>query len=221
MSVRPIFPVLIYEHQGTQQEIFLVQDEIKKKLPLIEATDTFSNPPGWDDGVQTNIKSRYNTIEDFELVNLRKYIEKHVKQYVEQSKAWHPAPVSLQHSWINKTSKGQKQDWHFHQDSTISGTYYYQTTGNDGDFGLMNPVPWMQQEIFPVGQGVSKYAEIKPAVGKLILFPGWLQHCVYENKTDSTRISISWNLHRNHFVDTIKNQIIVDGWHAKINTERT
>jgi len=74
MPVKSLFPTMIYEHQGSMQEIFLVQDEIKKKLPVIEQTDVFNNPVGWEDGVQTNIKSRNNTIKDFELNHLKKYI---------------------------------------------------------------------------------------------------------------------------------------------------
>jgi uncharacterized protein (TIGR02466 family) len=199
MPVHALFPTLIYEHQGTVQETFLVQDEIKKKLPVIEQTDIFENPPGWFDGVQTNIKSRSNTINDFGLVHLKKYIESHVKKYIDQTQAWHPVPVALRHSWINKTGKDQGQEWHQHQDAYISGTYYYQTTGKDGVFSIMNAIPWMQQEMFPFGNVSAKHHDITPAVGKLLLFPGWLLHAVEKNKTEDTRISISFNLHRDYW----------------------
>lgn len=202
MPIRPLFPTFIYEHQGTQQEIFLVQDEIKKKLPIIEQTDVFENPPGWMDGVQTNIKARTNSIEDFGLPNLKRYIEKHVKNYIDQTQSWHPVPIALRHSWVNKTSKGQGQDWHQHQDAFISGTYYYQTTGKDGVFTFMNPNPWMQQELFPFGNIAEKHCDIIPAVGKILLFPGWLLHQVEKNKTDDTRISISFNFHRDYWKDS-------------------
>jgi len=207
MPVQSIFPTLIYEHIGSIQETFLVQDQIKKKLPIIEATDLFQNPPGWGDGVQTNIKSRTNSIVDFGLTNLKQYIEQHVKKYIDQSKAWHPVPIALRHSWFNKTTVGQGQDWHQHQDAYISGTYYYQTTGNDGDFSLMNPTPWMSQEMFPFGNSAEKYKSIKPVVGKLILFPGWLQHKVETNKTNNTRISISFNLHRDYWRDSAGQEV--------------
>jgi uncharacterized protein (TIGR02466 family) len=199
MPVVSLFPTLIYEHQGTMQEIFLVQDEIRKKLPIIEQTDIFNNPPGWEDGVQTNIKSRTNSIKDFELTHLKKYIETHVKKYIDQTQSWHPVPIALRHSWINKTGRDQGQEWHQHSDAFISGTYYYQTTGNDGNFSLMNAIPWMQQELFPFGNIAEKYYDIKPAVGKLLLFPGWLQHSVKRNKTDDFRISISFNLLRDYW----------------------
>lgn len=199
MPVKSLFPTMIYEHQGTIQEIFLIQDEIKKKLPIIEQTDPFNNPPGWEDGVQTNIKARTNSINDFGLTHLKKYIEKHVKHYIDQTQARHPVPIALRHSWINKTSRDQGQDWHQHEDAYISGTYYYQTTGNDGLFIISNPTPWMRQELFPFGNIADRQYDIKPVVGKLLLFPGWLQHCVEKNKTDDTRISISFNLHRDYW----------------------
>jgi uncharacterized protein (TIGR02466 family) len=190
---------MIYEHQGTIQEIFLIQDEIKKKLPIIEQTDPFNNPIGWEDGVQTNIKARTNSINDFGLTHLKKYIEHHVKKYIDQTQSRHPVPIALRHSWVNKTSRDQGQDWHQHEDAYISGTYYYQTTGNDGMFNIMNPTPWMRQELFPFGNIADRQYDIKPAVGKLLLFPGWLQHSVEKNKTDDTRISISFNLHRDYW----------------------
>jgi uncharacterized protein (TIGR02466 family) len=196
MPVHALFPTLIYEHQGTRQETFLIQEEIKKTLPIIEQQDNFENPPGWNDGVQTNIKSRHNTLDDFNMTHLKRYIELHVKKYIDATQAWHPVPIALRHSWFNKTGKGQGQDWHQHQDALISGTYYYQSTGKDGNFIVMSPVPWMQQEMFPFGNLSHKHAEITPSAGKLLLFPGWMLHSVEKNKTDDTRISISFNFQR-------------------------
>jgi uncharacterized protein (TIGR02466 family) len=63
----------------------------------------------------------------------------------------------------------------------------------------MHPVPWMQQEMFPYGNIAEKHYDVKPAVGKLLLFPGWLEHSVEKNKTDDIRISISFNLHRDYW----------------------
>lgn len=199
MRITPLFPMPVYEHDGTIDEIFLIQDEIKKKLPIIFETDKFENPPGWNDGVQTNIKARHHSIRDFGLVHLEKYIEKHVANYIKAVGAWEPVPTKLVHSWINLTSHGQRQDWHTHQDSSITGTYYYQTNGEDGDFTFETPNPYTQLEIFPYGEMVQKYSNVQPKVGKIILFPGWVNHRVEVNKTDHTRISISFNCLRDHF----------------------
>lgn len=201
MKLYSLFPTLVYEHQGTPSEIFLVQDEIKKLLPIIEEQDKFITPDGWTGGVKTNIKSRFDTITDFKMTNLRNYIEKHVKKYIDLSQAWHPVKIGIRHSWINKTGRGEGQEWHQHQDAHIAGTYYYQTTGKDGNFSVMNPTPQMQQELFPFGNIAQKHIEFTPAVGKILLFPGWLSHCVEDNHTDDTRISISFNLLRDNWED--------------------
>ena len=34
-----------------------------------------------------------------------------------------------------------------------------------------------------------------PQVGKMILFPGWLQHGVNVNNTDNIRMSLAFNIH--------------------------
>ncbi len=199
MQLHSLFSTPIYEHQGTIEETFLVQHEIKTILPQIMSTDTFENPAGWNDGVKTNIKARYNTIKDFQLKNLAAYIETHVRNYIKMSDAWEPRPNRLGHSWINIVDKGVGQDWHQHQDATISGVYYYQTISTDGDISFRTPNQFVDLELFPLGSTVNKFYNVQPKIGKIVLFPGWLMHRVEPNTEDSTRISISFNYLRDNF----------------------
>lgn len=198
--IHNLFSTPVYEHQGSIDETFLVQHEIKNSLPTILTTDTFTNPPGWNDGVKTNIKSRFNTINDFQMSNLAAYIETHVRKYVAAVGAWEPMPVKLAHSWINLINTDDNQDWHQHQDAMISGTYYYQTSGNDGDIIFRTPNPFVELELFPLGASVDKFYSVKPKVGKLVLFPGWLPHKVAVNTENTERISVSFNYLRDNFV---------------------
>lgn len=197
--IKPIFAIPIYEKTFSHNELFLVQDEIKRILPKILESDVFENPVGWNDGVRTNIKFRHNTIKDFGLKNLEKLINDHVQKYLDHIAAWNPVPVSICHSWINITGKGEFQDWHTHQDACISGTYYYQSNGNDGNLEFDHPSHFVQAELFPIGYACERYFRVRPCVGKLVLFPGWMMHGVAENITETERISISFNLHRDHF----------------------
>jgi uncharacterized protein (TIGR02466 family) len=199
MTIHSLFSTPIYEYQGTIEETFLVQHELKSKLPHILKIDLFENPAGWNDGVKTNIKARHNTIHDFQLVNLSKYIENHVRNYVQQIGAWEPMPNRLGHSWINIIDTNTWQDWHQHQDATISGTYYYQTSSTDGDISFRTPNQFVELELFPLGSAVNKFYNIQPKVGKIVLFPGWLEHSVGRNPTSDTRISISFNYLRDNF----------------------
>jgi uncharacterized protein (TIGR02466 family) len=197
--IHNLFSTPVYEYQGTIDDTFLVQNEIKSILPVILNTDTFENPAGWNDGVKTNIKARFNTIEDFQMKHLAAYIETHVRNYVKAIDAWEPMPTKLAHSWINVIDKGDNQDWHQHQDAMISGTYYYQTSKDDGDIIFRTPSQFVELEIFPLGGTVNKFYNIKPKVGKIVLFPGWLTHKVESNPEDSTRISVSFNYLRDNF----------------------
>lgn len=194
-----LFSTPIYQHQGSISEIFLIQHELKTILPKILESDKFENPIGWNDGVKTNIKFRFNSIEDFHMTNLANYIEKHVRNYIRLTDAWEPMPNKLGHSWVNIVDKGQWQDWHQHQDATISGTYYYQTSGDDGDIVFRTPNQFVELELFPVGSIVQTLYNITPKVGKIVLFPGWLSHKVDCNTTENTRISISFNYLRDNF----------------------
>ena len=194
-----LFSTPVYEYSGSIEETFLVQHEIKTILPNILAADAFENPEGWNDGVRTNIKSRYNTIEDFQMKNLAAYIENHVRKYISLTDAWEPMPNKLGHSWINLVDKGSRQDWHQHQDATISGTYYFQTSETDGNITFRTPNQFVELELFPIGPSVNKFVSVQPKIGKIVLFPGWLTHRVEENTQDSTRISISFNYLRNNF----------------------
>jgi len=197
-EVLSLFDTPIYQHTPSFDEVFLVQKEIKDVLDIVYANDSFENPEGWNDGVKTNIKARYNSIKDYKLKNLEKYIMTHVDKYTSRINAWMPAPVVLIHSWFNLTTHNEGQDWHQHQDSTISGCYYYQTSGADGDIVFKNPNPFTHLELFPFGGHTQKYYSASPAVGKIVLFPSWMEHKVNLNPTDTTRISIAFNLYRDN-----------------------
>ena len=47
---------------------------------------------------------------------------------------------------------------------------------------------------FPEGQMTPMSMEIIPQDGDLFLFPAWLQHGTRPNKSDSPRVSISFNI---------------------------
>ena len=94
-------------------------------------------------------------------------------------------------SWITYNEKGDYSPVHNHLDADISGVYYYQTNGNDGNIFFLTPALVMTNSIF------SKFADnyhIKPEVGKLLMFPGWLQHGVSTNRTQSHRKSLAFNI---------------------------
>lgn len=95
-------------------------------------------------------------------------------------------------SWFTKNYKGDYSQQHNHGSSDISGVYYFKTSGVDGDIYFSNPnraldcsfINWNSESIW----------FHKPAEGKIILFPSWLEHGVQKNLTEYNRISLAFNI---------------------------
>lgn len=106
--------------------------------------------------------------------------------------------IFLTNIWININSHGSFNRPHIHQDSIFSGAYYVSTDGLDGDIHFIHPAKTHQYHIKE--DTVDKFTNFtsssyrtKPAVGKLVLFPSWLEHYVEPNVSNHDRISISFN----------------------------
>jgi len=188
-----LFPMPVYCHKPTFDEIFLVQNEIKKNLPNIIENDNWDKPEGWEDEVETNIGHRWHSIADYGLTNLEQYIQKHTDIYRNELEPFMNNDIFLSHSWFNLNKAGHSQEWHAHTDSFISGVYYYQTNGQDGDLMFKNTNQFAQRGFFPTGKKVPEKVFYSPVEGMILLFPGWMDHRVQVNKTEDTRITVAFN----------------------------
>ena len=96
-------------------------------------------------------------------------------------------------SWILKIKNGHFAHAHNHTPTDISGVYYYQTTGADGNFFFESPNSYFEMSKCFRDKYGQRFLQ-QPVVGKIILFPGWLRHGVFLNSSESERISISFNI---------------------------
>ena len=95
-------------------------------------------------------------------------------------------------SWFSKFTPGDYAQIHNHKHVDISGVYYYKTNGDDGDFFFESPNPHLSTS-YTFGH-LGRRWEYKPKSGKILLFPGWLNHGVKTNETKDERISLSFNI---------------------------
>jgi uncharacterized protein (TIGR02466 family) len=190
MPVNNYFPTPIYEHDFVGPTLAEIQKQIDAAMPRIRKLD-LSNP--WSDNVLTTFKynSKNNLFIDFGMNKLLEGIVKHLNVYVNEMK--YTTPIAFKNSWMNIYPPGTFQYAHHHSGSAISGTYYYQTNGNDGKIIFENPNPYLDYQLFPGTHGFNRLG-VEPKVGRLVLFPSWLRHGVEMNKTDQERISISFNI---------------------------
>jgi uncharacterized protein (TIGR02466 family) len=98
-------------------------------------------------------------------------------------------------SWLNVFDKNIMEQEHTHYKSIISGTYYVSSdnTKNSGQFYIPDQIPQreLNRAIFNLK---TCDINIDPIIGNMIIFESWMRHGVHPNKTDTTRISIAFNI---------------------------
>lgn len=133
---------------------------------------------------------RMDILEEFKLEKTKQMIDVHLRHYcTDLNFPFRPYKI---YSWFTKNETGDYLQTHHHNDVDITGTYYFQTNGQDGDFFFESPVTAAPHSIVYSNQHTRLF--VPPAEGKIILFPGWILHGVLKNTTESTRIGISFNI---------------------------
>lgn len=100
-------------------------------------------------------------------------------------------------SWFSMFKPGNYGHIHNHGNVDISGVYYFKTSGHDGDIFFQSPCPSMESSL--CYQEIGQRWIHGPKEGKILLFPGWLDHGITTNPTDETRISLAWNVYFDRF----------------------
>ena len=104
----------------------------------------------------------------------------------------------LGNMWANINYPNAYNKSHVHPNSLFSGVYYVKSLPNSGKLILRDPRPG-PQSILPVRKDMEKppalwsEVDMEPKAGRIIIFPSWLWHEVEPNKSNETRISISFN----------------------------
>lgn len=101
--------------------------------------------------------------------------------------------------WVNINGENHTNSVHIHDNAFVSGVFYVKAEPGHGPINLYK---CHSQDYIVASQAqIKRYTPIsasamsfQPAVGKLIMFPGYLPHGVERNETTSDRISISFNV---------------------------
>ena len=201
-AVDSIFGCPIFVNDLQSEELQKVQDELSKIIPILSPKLSDSSTYPWDKGMngnKLNLNLPINIIDEYNLINLKNYIFKCVGNYLQQIQA-KPCNFYIIDSWLVELKRGDYMGKHNHGMSHISGCYYYSSDENAGDF-ILFPQGAQTVHSFP-----SKFSEspfyspsvhYKPKTGRLLLFPGWTEHCVAECKSDVLRYSLPFNINLN------------------------
>ena len=109
----------------------------------------------------------------------------------------------ISNMWINFNEKDDYNAWHIHGGNNVvfSGAYYIKVDDpQSGPIVFRHPlapylnIMWNPNHVEKMTMSNSEDFQIFPKSNLLLLFPSWLQHTVWPNNTNSTRISMSFNV---------------------------
>ena len=147
-----------------------------------------TNAGGWHSTTDMNTKKEYNPLT-IELFNMQEEIFK--KENLSRK------PV-CGNMWANINGPGNYNRPHLHPNSLFSGVYWVKTPKNSGNLMLYDPRPGIQMTMPNRKDGKLppeywREVHYEPKAGRCIMFPSWLWHEVKPNKSNDTRISVSFN----------------------------
>jgi uncharacterized protein (TIGR02466 family) len=98
--------------------------------------------------------------------------------------------------WVNVITRGGSHRSHMHPNNYLSGVYYVSVPGEGGRIMFHEPriqTKIIQPRAIQKNPYNSNTANIPIRTGAMIIFPAWLSHSVEMSRSESTRISVSFN----------------------------
>jgi len=104
----------------------------------------------------------------------------------------------LGNMWANINPPGGYNRPHLHPNCHFSGVYYIKALENSGQI-IFNDPRTTSHMVMPnrikakPSPDLWREVRVDPVVGRIIIFPAWLWHCVEPNESNDIRISVSFN----------------------------
>lgn len=176
----PIYVSHVKQYIDIQNEIGNSVEKYEFKMRDDWGTHYLSHQNFESDFIKENRLEYFSTELDFHIRNYCRELDFKVRKYKLES-------------WISLFETGNYGHIHSHGYVDLSGVYYYKTNGDDGDLFFECPVPNIGSSFCYYNKFCNRWIH-KPEEGKLLLFPGWIKHGITTNKTNDSRISISFNV---------------------------
>jgi len=160
-----------------------------------------TNRGGWHSTVDMQTKKEYEPLVK-ELLCMQEGVCK---------QEGYTAPMVLGNMWANINYPGCFNKDHIHPNCNWSGVYYINTPIDSGVLHLEDPrtgnivILPNQLPMNKIPQRLWREENYEPIAGRLIMFPGYLHHCVNINESKKKgekgwRISVSFNFTQTNFV---------------------
>ena len=108
--------------------------------------------------------------------------------------------------WANISTPGSYHHEHSHPNNFLSGVYYVNAPRGGNTINFHDPRPQAHSIAPRVRKMSPKHASILDVglkSGRMVLFPSWLRHSVDNNRSNETRVSISFNIMFEYFKEKL------------------
>lgn len=197
-DVVPMFPTLVWKMQlrpAFQQQvdaaILAVLADLRKDLPPVQPGQ------GWQS--QPTLHQRE------ELRTLVRCIDR-AAHGVLRFLAIGDSAIEITGCWANVLAQGAAHRMHSHPNNFLSGVYYLRTGPGADTINFHDPRPQTGIIRPPVTALTAENTDqvvVRVKNGTLLLFPAYLAHSVDSNKSEDTRVSISFNLMFSAFAEEL------------------
>tara|TARA_B100000902_G_C26923948_1_gene723069 strand:- start:64 stop:645 length:582 start_codon:yes stop_codon:yes gene_type:complete len=192
MHIDRPFSTPIFYTQLEDENLFGIQEEIGKSLQGYEWTFNENWQSHWIAGDFDS-----DIISELNLDKFAKHLDTQIRVVCDEINF--PYVEYKRQSWFTKLNQNNYAHKHNHGMSDISGVYYFKTNGEeDGNIKFHTPAIQSYSSIFK--EHCSKPFYYEPHVGKMLMFPGFLEHSVGTNINDNERISMSFNIIFNKYI---------------------
>jgi len=191
LKAQALFPSVVWstlfdDHATLNKELLARAYELRDKDPRGVSR---TNIAGW----QSN-----NTIQqlpEFALIN-RRILQ--ACERIAESQYFIPGLTFDHQAWVNISPPGASNQIHYHANCYFSGVYYISLDApkcgslyfrDPRTASRIMPSPATKQTPFTGGD-----VRMLPDPGRLYICPGWLEHGVEVNQSDSDRVGISFNV---------------------------
>lgn len=193
------FGVPVYTHSLSGDVLDAVQKDLGQVYNDYVAQGKFKHNSASRSHMLSDVTFNSNFLNELDIKSFKDELDTHLRYYLKLTGSdvgvSRPFDYKITGSWMTLNKENSYAVVHSHGDTDISGVYYFQTNGQDGNlfFETANKLT-KSSYCF---RNYGNVWEHQPEVGKLILFPGWLEHGVGTNHTTGDRVSVSFNIHFN------------------------
>ena len=174
-------------------------DEIKQNvydslIPMFNERSVYKHAEGTG-------KSLYNQVEGrlHEMVDIKPIIDfvtLHARLYWKELGYRNVHDVHVMHSWANINPPGGFITAHTHSPAPLAASFYVNATPEMGNLFLEHPlVTLLSHQPYNTGYlGYSNKQEVEVLSGKLVMFPGYINHWTGKNPTSETRMGLAFHI---------------------------